>query len=73
MKNKKNTNEPIGLEESKEKLVSPDTEVISVEDIPQTEDKEHYSFPWFSIIASGVIIILIIACIVLIYVFGGPQ
>ncbi len=72
MKNKKEIDKPIGLEENKNKNAFSETEVILTEDLPLEEDKEHHSFPWFSIIVSGVIILLIIACLIIIFIFGGP-
>jgi len=72
MEDKNKNDKPIGLEIDGNKNVSSETEVISTEDLSFEEEKEHYSFPWFSIIIAGVFVLLIIICLIIIYIFGGP-
>ena len=73
MEDKNKNDKPIGLEIDGNKNVSSETEVISTEDLPLEEEREHYSFPWFSIIVAGVIVLLIIVCLIIIFIFGGPA
>lgn len=72
MKKKKEIDKTIGIEIDENKPISSETEVISTEDLPLEEEKEHYSFPWFSLIVAGVIVLLIIVCLIVIFIFGGP-
>lgn len=72
MKKKKEIDKPMGLEIDENKNLTSETEVISSKDLPLEEEKEHYSFPWFSIIVAGVIVLLIIVCLIIIFIFGGP-
>jgi len=72
MKKKKEIDKPIGIEIDENKPISSETEVISTEDLHLEEEKEHYSFPWFSLIVAGVIVLLIIVCLIVIFIFGGP-
>lgn len=72
MKKKKEIDKPIGLEIDEHKNIVSETEIISTEDLPPEEEKEHFSIPWFSIIIAGVIVLLIIICLIIIFIFGGP-
>lgn len=36
------------------------------------EDKSHFEIPWTALIVFGVLILVIIACVIVIYASGGP-
>lgn len=72
MKKKKEIDKPIGLELNENKIDSSETEIISTENLPIEEEHQRMSIPWAAIIISGILVILIIVCLIVIFAFGGP-
>jgi len=70
-KDKKQVNAPIGLQENLKDGAPDETSFIPLDSLPK-EEKEGYSFPWLGLIISGVLVVLIIVCVIIIFAFGGP-
>lgn len=70
-----NQQDNIGLDEKDPHDLAPDetsfipSGMIEEED---PKDKNPYSFPWTAVIIGAVLVVAIIVCIVVIYLYGGP-
>lgn len=61
------------LEQQAEKEgLTPTNELQVDESGLSEEDKSHFEIPWSALIVFGVLVLVIIACVIVIYASGGP-